>query len=59
LAPSEKERHRDTKKISGLLKPTSAHTVEAFFVLLYLLKSEAKCFTQLFLTHAKHFTPLA
>ena len=45
--------------IGRLLKSTSTHSVDAFFVLLYLLKGQAKCFAQLLLTHAKHSTPLA
>jgi hypothetical protein len=40
----EKERHRYAEDIGGLLKPAGAHSVHAFFVLLYLLKREAECF---------------
>src|SRR4029077_20561433 len=50
----EEERHRYLENVRNLLQPAGANAVGALFVLLHLLKSQAKSIAELLLAHRQH-----
>src|SRR4029079_3684989 len=52
--PVKEERHRHLKDVRNLLQPARADAICALFVLLHLLKGQAKSITELLLAHREH-----